>query len=75
MHGFKISKLKELLSAQMLFNVGINLVASRGTCHLPQDLIFFEFHQALADNLLALVAEVVAEKDASSPEKSDKKTH
>ena len=71
--SFKILKLKELLSVQMLFNVGIIRSLLKVRIVRPQDFIFFDFHHALANNLLSLVAEVVIEKDTSSSDKPDKK--
>ena len=39
----------------------------------PQGFIFFNFYHVLADNLLALVVEVITEKDMASSDKLDKK--
>ena len=38
-----------------------------------ESVILFDFYHAFADDLLALVVEMVAEKDAGSPDKPDKK--
>ena len=73
MHGFKILELKELLSIQMhSTSASVRLLLEVRIIH-SQDLILSDFHSALVDDLLFFVAEMVMEKDAGFPNKSDKK--